>query len=99
MKEDSSKNVKIILFTQNVHSYYIERFVGETLSCAVLDIACTKNVCGQLWLDSYLDSLTPGNLLKAVEEKRSSSFNLMMVIQYYQLRLQQFQQQLGKMMS
>ena len=29
VKEDSSNNVKITLFTQDVHSCYIEKFVGE----------------------------------------------------------------------
>ena len=62
VKEDSS-NVKITLLTQDVHSCYTEKFVGETLNCAVLDTGCTKNVCGQYSLDSYLDSLTPGDLL------------------------------------
>ena len=41
VKEDSSNNVKITLFTQDVHSCYIEKFVGETLNCAVLDAGCT----------------------------------------------------------
>ena len=36
MKEDSSNNGKITLFTQDVHNCYIEKFVGETLNCAVL---------------------------------------------------------------
>ena len=74
MKEDSSNNVKITLFTQDVHNCYIEKFVGETLNCTVLDTGYTKNVCRQSWLDSYLDSLTPGYLLKVAEEKSSSSF-------------------------
>ena len=74
VKENSTNNVKITLFAQDVHSYYIEKFVGETLDCAVLDTGCTKNVPGQSWLDSYLDLLAPGDLLKVVEEKSSSSF-------------------------
>ena len=61
VKEDSSNNVKIILFTQDVHSCYI-------------DIGCTNKVCEQSCLDSYLDSLTTGDLLKVVEERSSSSF-------------------------
>ena len=47
VKEDSSNNDRITLFTQDVHSYYIEKFFGETLNCAVLDTGCTKNVFGQ----------------------------------------------------
>ena len=60
------------MFTQDVRSCYIA--VGETLNCAVLDTGCSKNVCGQSWLDGYLDSLTPGYLLKVVEQRSSSSF-------------------------
>ena len=36
-KEDFSNTVKITFFTQDVHRCYIEKFVGETLNCAVLD--------------------------------------------------------------
>ena len=35
---------------------------SETLGCALLDCGCTSNVCGELWLKSYLASLS-------VEEK------------------------------
>ena len=73
MKEDSS-NVKITLFTQDIHSCYIEKFVDKTFNCAVLDTGCTKNVCGLSWLDIYLDSITPGDLLIVVDEKSSRSF-------------------------
>ena len=83
--------------TQDVHSCYIEKFVGETLNCAVLDAGCTKNVCGQSWLDSYLDSLTPEDLLKVIKEKSSSSFKF--GDGDYQLKQLQFQQRLAKMMS
>ena len=57
MKEGSQKDVKINLFTQDDHECYIEKFVGETQNCAVLDSGCTKNVCRQSWLDSYLNRL------------------------------------------
>ena len=33
--------------------------LGETLGCAVLDSACSTTVCGKIWLECYLDSLTP----------------------------------------
>ena len=36
----------------------MENFVGETLSCAVLDSGCTRTVCGKVWLNCYLDTLT-----------------------------------------
>ena len=40
-------------------------FVGETLSCAVLDSGCSQTVCGKAWLDCYTDSLINENVIKA----------------------------------
>ena len=65
---------KKTLFTQDIQKCYIEKFVGETLNCAVLDSGCTKNVCGKAWLDSYLNILTERDAQKVVEESSSSSF-------------------------
>lgn len=35
-----------------------EIFVAESLGCAVIDTACTRTVCGQKWLDSYMETLS-----------------------------------------
>ena len=56
--KDSSEDVNITLFTQEMHECYIANFVGETFNCAELDSVCTKNVCGESWLSNYLDTLT-----------------------------------------
>ena len=45
-------------------------FVGETLSCAVLDSGCTQTVCGKTCLDCYTDSLMDENV---IAEKPSTS--------------------------
>ena len=74
MKEEQSSHVKITLFTQDIHKCYIEKFVGETLNCAVLDSRCTKNICGKAWLDSYLNTLTEKDAQKIVDEGSSSIF-------------------------
>ena len=66
--------MKITLFTQDIHKCYIEKFVSETLNCVVLDSGCTKNLCGNTWLDSYLNNLTKKDTQKVVEESSSSSF-------------------------
>ena len=66
--------MKIILFTQDIHKCYIEKFVDETLNCEFLDGGCTKNVCRKTWLDSYLNTLTETDAQKVVEESSSSSF-------------------------
>ena len=63
VKEDSSNNVKITVFIQDVHCCYIEKFVVKKL-----EIGWTKNV------DGYLNSLTPRDLLNIIKEKSSSSF-------------------------
>ena len=47
VKEEQLSHVKTTLFTQDIHKCYIEKFVGETLNCAVLDSGCTKNVFGK----------------------------------------------------
>ena len=41
----------------SLYSDTMKCFVGETLGMAVLDSGCTKNVCGEGWLNCYLDTL------------------------------------------
>ena len=41
---------------------------SETLGCALLDCGCTSNVCGELWLKSYLASLSEKEKEKVVDE-------------------------------
>ena len=72
--QDTSDDVNITLFSQEMHECYMTKFVGETLNCTVLDSGCTKNVCGESWLTNYLDILTASDRSKAVVEKCSNSF-------------------------
>ena len=44
----------------------------ETIGCAVLDCGAAKSVCGQYWLNTYIDLLKE-NDLKQVEYSRSSN--------------------------
>ena len=74
VKEEQSSHVKITLFTQDIHKCYTEKFIGETLNCAVLDSECTENACGKTWLDSYLNTLSEKDAQKVVEESSSGSF-------------------------
>ena len=46
----------------SLYSDTMKCFVGETLGMAVLDSGCTKNVCGEGWLNCYLDTLTSDQL-------------------------------------
>ena len=34
----------------------MQTFIGETLSMAVMDSGCTKTVCGEVWLNCYLET-------------------------------------------
>ena len=52
----------------------MENFVGETLSCAVLDSGCTRTVCGKVWLNCYLDTLTDDEKKCIKEESSKTSF-------------------------
>ena len=51
----------------------LKQFVGETLRAAVLDSGCTKNVCGNTWLDCYIETLNKDQLSKVKEFKSNSS--------------------------
>ena len=45
---------KLTLFNDELYSYYINKFVGETLNHAALDSICTKTLCGLSWLDNLI---------------------------------------------
>ena len=60
------------LFTKDIKDEYTNQFVGETLNAAVLDSGCTGTVCGKLWLDCYIDSLSKEDS-KLIEERPSST--------------------------
>ena len=51
VQDDSEKKqVKLILFNDELCNSYKNKFVGETLNHAVIDSGCTKTVCGLSWL-------------------------------------------------
>ena len=52
----------------------MDTLIGETLSMAVIDSGCTKTVCGQVWLDCYLQSLSNEDQQSVREEKSETSF-------------------------
>ena len=64
--------VHVQLFTKDIKDEYINQFVGETLNAAVLDSGCTRTVCGKLWLDCYIDSLSKEDS-KLIEERPTST--------------------------
>ncbi len=63
--DPAKKTETLNLFQLPNHDVHeMKVFVGETLSCAVLDSGCTQTVCGRKWLDCYTDSLIDENIIK-----------------------------------
>ena len=60
------------LFTKDIKDEYINQLVGETSYAAVLDSGCTETVCGKLWLECHIDSLSKEDS-KLIEERPSST--------------------------
>ena len=60
------------LFTKDIKDEYINQFAGETLNAAVLDSGWIRAVCGKLWLDCYIESLSKEDS-KLIEERPSST--------------------------
>ena len=48
--------------------------LSESLNKALLDSGCTKTVCGEEWLNCYMESLTENELKKVSVEKSDSLF-------------------------
>ena len=42
---------------EEIENCYIKTFLGETINKAILDSGCSETVCGNVWLQCYLDSL------------------------------------------
>ena len=55
-------------FAKYIKDKHINQFVGETLNAAVLDNGCTRTICGKLWLDCDIDSLSKEDS-KLIEER------------------------------
>ena len=73
--DDADGNqVKLSLFTKEVYNCYINKFVGEPFNHAVLDSECTKTVCEESWLNSYIDALSTDYKQKVVESKSDTKF-------------------------
>ena len=56
-EEVSGDKDEVILFNEEIESCYIETFLEETFNKAILDSGFTETVCGNVWLQCYLDSL------------------------------------------
>ena len=52
----------------------MESLVGETFNMVLLDSGCTKTVCGELWLQIYLDTLKGEDFSKVLKEESHTKF-------------------------
>ena len=73
--KDQTEDIK---FTEEevptLYSNTMKAFVGESLNTAILDSGCTKNVCGSVWLDCYIDSLSEEEKELITVEKSMTKF-------------------------
>ena len=61
----------MVLFT-GYKSDNLSQLAMDAQNCAVLDSACSSTVCGQSWIDNYIDSLDSderGKVLRTPSEK------------------------------
>ena len=72
--DDQDEEVKIILMANEEQNDKIDVLFGETIGAMILDLGCSKTVCGTAWLETYLETLDRNQLLEVTYEKSSSVF-------------------------
>ena len=72
-KQSERKVEEAALFTGNKMEE-MQTLVCESMNAAVLDSACSSTVTGQMWLDCYLDTLSPEDLHKVTRSESESVF-------------------------
>ena len=74
VSEDTLFNHEVILCEGSLDTPMVNDLVAESLNCALLDSGASKNVCGRLWLDLYVDSLPESEKMKLKSEPSGSVF-------------------------
>ena len=74
MKNKPKMQLNKQILSYAVQECYVEKLVGETLSCALLDSGCTKTVCGSFWLQCYKNSLDEKDQVNIVYEPSIRTF-------------------------
>ena len=72
--EDTLFNHEVVLCEGSLDTPLVNDLVAESLNCALLDSGASKNVCGRLWLDVYVDSLSEAEKMKLKSEPSGSVF-------------------------
>ena len=63
---------KITMFAKDIEMGTMSSFVFESFNKAVLDSGCSKTVCGRVWYDNFVKTLSPKKR-EDLEEKTSNS--------------------------
>ena len=58
VKDNGCEEVQITLMAVDVGHDNLDLLLSETLGYTLLDTGCSKTVCGSLWLNCFLDSLS-----------------------------------------
>ncbi|XP_061906336.1 uncharacterized protein LOC133659674 [Entelurus aequoreus] len=71
-EDENVEEVNITLLTNDPMSD-AEIFITESLGSAIIDTACTRTVCGEKWLDSYVSCLSQEQTDKMMRTENTSS--------------------------
>ena len=72
---EEDDNIKVTLYSKEIHDCFTTKFIGETMDGAVLNSGWTQNDCGLYWcLNSYLESLTDDEISKVIENESHRVF-------------------------
>ena len=77
LTKDTWLSYEAILFQADFdHPSELKGLLSESWYVAVLDSGASKTVCGRVWLDSYIDSLSEGQKANIVFQTNSSIYHL-----------------------
>ena len=69
------KEEEVTLYTsKEIESQCFKEFMRETFNSAILDSGCSKTVCGEEWLKSYISSLSEKEVSRVEEQKSVAKF-------------------------
>ena len=71
--EKSEEEIHITLFTQE-NDAKMDHLLGETIGCIILDSGCSRTVCGEQWLNMYMDTLDDKHRRNVISENSSAVY-------------------------
>ena len=70
----SDEECQITLIAQTDDDQKMNKLLGETIGSVLLDSGCSKTVCGETWLKSFMDTLTTTEKSKIVVEESTAAY-------------------------